>query len=193
MRTKAFSTKQIGERLILALVASCVLLPSENLGALAQGFYPNQYQSGYNNRSGFPQQNGQPVEQWSGGRYNGQQRPGLVNNGYANQNQMDPDMGGGRGGGRGRNKRRLRKMMKHFSNQQQFADAPGGQFPPAGQSAPNVPMAGNSQFHRPDKFAASPNVGPDGVRHFGNGKHFDLSQMPLQRAIDLANSSRNDQ
>jgi len=44
----------------------------------------------------------------------------------------------------------------------------------------------------PDKFADNPLPDADGVRHFANGKHFDLSKMPLEQAIDMTNASTLD-
>jgi hypothetical protein len=44
-------------------------------------------------------------------------------------------------------------------------------------------------LRKPDKFADNPQVDEDGVRHFANGKHFDLSKMSLDDAIATTNAS----
>jgi len=44
-------------------------------------------------------------------------------------------------------------------------------------------------FRKPDKFADNPDVDADGVRHFANGKHFDLSKMSLEAAVASTNAS----
>lgn len=42
----------------------------------------------------------------------------------------------------------------------------------------------------PDKFVDNPDVDADGVRHFGNGKHFDLSKDSLVAVLDEAKSHK---
>jgi hypothetical protein len=49
--------------------------------------------------------------------------------------------------------------------------------------APPDPM------RNPDRFADTPQIDADGVRHFANGKHFDLKTVSLDEAIDVTNSS----
>jgi hypothetical protein len=44
-------------------------------------------------------------------------------------------------------------------------------------------------FRKPDKYADNPQLDAEGVRHFGNGKHFDLSKMSLDDAIVQTNAS----
>jgi hypothetical protein len=46
----------------------------------------------------------------------------------------------------------------------------------------------DNSMRKPDRFADNPVVGPDGVRHFSNGKHFDLSQMSIDQAISTVNT-----
>ncbi len=47
----------------------------------------------------------------------------------------------------------------------------------------------DSSLRKPDVFANHPQVDADGVRHFSNGKHFDLSKMAVDTAVDMAKSS----
>jgi hypothetical protein len=42
---------------------------------------------------------------------------------------------------------------------------------------------------QPDRVADNPQVDGDGVRHFSNGKHLDLSKMSLDAAIGATNAS----
>ena len=46
----------------------------------------------------------------------------------------------------------------------------------------------DNSMRKPDRFADNPMIGPDGVRHFANGKHFDLSQMPIDQAVATVNT-----
>jgi hypothetical protein len=45
---------------------------------------------------------------------------------------------------------------------------------------------------KPDRFVDTPQIDANGVRHFSNGKHFDLSKMSLDQAIDSTRSSGQD-
>jgi hypothetical protein len=42
---------------------------------------------------------------------------------------------------------------------------------------------------KPDRFVDNPQLDTDGVRHFSNGKHFDLSKISIDQAVDTANAS----
>jgi hypothetical protein len=44
-------------------------------------------------------------------------------------------------------------------------------------------------LRKPDRFADNPQLDTDGVRHFANGKHFDLSKISIDQAVDTANAS----
>jgi len=50
----------------------------------------------------------------------------------------------------------------------------------------------DSLLPKPDRFVDTPQIDADGVRHFSNGKHFDLSKMSLDQAIDSRRSSASD-
>jgi hypothetical protein len=45
---------------------------------------------------------------------------------------------------------------------------------------------------QPDRVADNPQVDGDGVRHFSNGKHLDLSKMSLDQAIGATNAAGDD-
>jgi hypothetical protein len=47
---------------------------------------------------------------------------------------------------------------------------------------PNAPR-------KPDKFADSPQIDGNGIRHFGNGRHYDLSAMPIEQALNVVQDS----
>ncbi len=47
----------------------------------------------------------------------------------------------------------------------------------------------DSVLRKPDKYAENPQVDAEGVRHFANGKHFDLSKMSLDDAVAQTNAS----
>jgi hypothetical protein len=53
----------------------------------------------------------------------------------------------------------------------------------------DLSAADDALFHKADKYADSPQVDADGVRHFGNGRHFDLSKTSLNDAISQTNTS----
>ncbi|PWU02519.1 MAG: hypothetical protein C5B53_01520, partial [Candidatus Melainabacteria bacterium] len=55
----------------------------------------------------------------------------------------------------------------------------------------NDPIApgDGSPFRRVDQFVDNPQIDPNGARHFANGKHFDLSSMPVGSAIDTVRAS----
>ncbi len=53
----------------------------------------------------------------------------------------------------------------------------------------NQAFSANPSLRKPDRFADNPETDSAGVRHFSNGKHFDLSKMSIDQAVDTANSS----
>jgi hypothetical protein len=48
------------------------------------------------------------------------------------------------------------------------------------------PASADPTMRKPDKFVDNPEKDADGVRHFSNGKHFDLSKMSMDKALDIA-------
>jgi hypothetical protein len=58
-------------------------------------------------------------------------------------------------------------------------------------SAFNDPLAppDGDPFQRGDRFVSNPQLDPNGGRHYANGKHFDLSSMPVASAIDTVRAS----
>ncbi len=43
---------------------------------------------------------------------------------------------------------------------------------------------GNNRIPQPDSAALNPAVDAEGIRHFSNGKHFDLSKMSVDQAVE---------
>ncbi|HEY9759072.1 MAG TPA: hypothetical protein V6C97_28155 [Oculatellaceae cyanobacterium] len=66
----------------------------------------------------------------------------------------------------------------------------------SGFNTPPVPPKNNNPYspdydnsmRKPDRFVDNPVTDSDGVRHFSNGKHFDLSQMSIDQAITTVNT-----
>jgi hypothetical protein len=50
----------------------------------------------------------------------------------------------------------------------------------------------DTSYRPPDRFADNAQADAEGVRHFANGKHFDLSKISLDQAIEMTNASRLD-
>ena len=48
----------------------------------------------------------------------------------------------------------------------------------------------DASLRRIDKFVDHPQIDEDGVRHFNNGKYFDLSKVTMQEAVDSTNASQ---
>jgi hypothetical protein len=51
------------------------------------------------------------------------------------------------------------------------------------------PLAVDASVRPPDRFADNPQLDADGIRHFSNGKHFDLNKISLVQAVDTTNAS----
>jgi len=47
----------------------------------------------------------------------------------------------------------------------------------------------NMQQRKPDKFADNPQVDENGIRHFANGRHYDLKAMPIEQAVSISQAS----
>jgi hypothetical protein len=47
----------------------------------------------------------------------------------------------------------------------------------------------NGMMRKPDKFADTPQIDESGVRHFGNGRHYDLKAMPMDQALAVSAAS----
>ena len=62
----------------------------------------------------------------------------------------------------------------------------GGRQRPFNNSNMPDPTSADPTMRKPDRFADNPQTDAEGVRHFSNGKHFDLSKMSLDKALDVA-------
>jgi hypothetical protein len=63
---------------------------------------------------------------------------------------------------------------------------------PRNRNRNNPDPTADTGIRQPDRVADNPQVDGDGVRHFSNGKHLDLSKMSLDDAIGATNSSADE-
>jgi hypothetical protein len=103
------------------------------------------------------------VEQWAGAthrikRFNPDGSNSSDLSGPSGLNNNDPDNG-----------QNYRRRRRQFNN----ANMPD-------------PTSTDPTNKQPDRITDNPQTDADGVRHFANGKHFDLSKMPLDKALDIA-------
>jgi len=131
----------------------------------------------YNGSFGNQQQQSQMpyngVEQWSGNHLgpsnNGQQfgYPGMP----PGQQNLRP---------RHRNRNRPFGLINGMMNQGMR---------PRRNNMDQDPVSTDPSLRQPDQFADNPSVDADGVRHFANGQHFDLSKISIDQAIGAVRSS----
>jgi hypothetical protein len=119
------------------------------------------------------------VEQWYGGRMRVKRVP------TAESEPKDPDDIDSRPGNddRDRDRREVRNDQPFGLIEQPERRRARNDFNQGGLAGAEQP------FRRPDRYVDNPQVDADGVRHFANGKHFDLSKASATEAIDSAAAS----